>query len=277
MRPLSLFLFPLVVSLPLAGIAQGCSLTETGLQPDDAAAGDVTSPDTGPLPTNWCATTGAGHDFCADFDASLRGTEPGAWCNAVPNLANCGATEMGGTVVRDLAASTSAPASASAQTMLGGPVSKAFLTRDFPGDSHSLALAFDLQLDAVGTASAATLAGITLEIVSGVAHGVTLVATPPGDAGPNAGLTIVETRVGGGLSSTALSLTLPLKKFVRVELIVGIAPNTVTVTVDGASSSTLTIDAPGSALGRSVQLGLDLKTVDAWQAHVDDVTFDFTK
>lgn len=272
MRPISLFLFPLV-------LASGCSLTETGIQPtaSDASTSDVTVPDAGPALTNWCATTGAGHDFCADFDTSLRGMEPGAWCNAVPSGAGCGATEMGGTLARDTELLASKPASANVKTMLGGASSQAILTRDFPGDLHPLKLAFDLQIDAIGTGNSATLAAITLETMAPSSHVVSLVATRPGDAGPNAGLAVVEARLGGLPSTTTLSLSLPLNKFVRVELSIGIAPNTVTVTVDGASSSALTIDAPGSAEGRSLQLGLAMTPADTWQTHVDDVTFDFTK
>ncbi|MEO6420798.1 MAG: hypothetical protein ABIP39_15405 [Polyangiaceae bacterium] len=273
-----LALFPLILSLPLPVLASGCSLNQVGIVPgSDASTSDVIVPEAGPPPTGWCATTGTGHDFCADFDTSLRGTEPGAWCGAIANGVGCGATELGGTVTRDTALIASKPASASAQTMLGLAQSQAFLTREFPGSLHPLKLAFDVQLDAFGIGSGATLAAITLETFMGSSHGVSLVATPPGDAGPNAGLVVVESKLSGPPTQTALLLSIPPSKFVRVELVIGIAPNTVTVTVDGASSSILTIDAPGSADGRALQLGLEATPADAWAAHFDDVTFDFSK
>ena len=270
--------FPLALSIPFAGSAAGCSLDAHGIAPTvDASTADViTKPEGGPLPTNWCATIGAGHDFCADFDASLKGTEPGAWCNGV-TTGTCNSIENGGTLTLDTTASTSPPASANAKTMAGGGAAKALLTREFPGDRHPLSLAFDARVDAAAAGKTA-IAGITLENVDGNPHQVALLAAAGAtDAGAGVTLSVVEVLLGGLTRTTPLSLTLPLNTFARVEVRVGIAPNTVTVIVNGVASSPVTIDAPGSATGRAVQVGLDSTPAAAWQLHFDDVTFDFTK
>ena len=278
MKLLSL-LFPLTLSVPFAGLASGCSLDSEGIVPPapDASTADVVIlPEAAGPPTNWCATTGAGHDFCADFDASLKGTEPGAWCNGVVT-GTCGAIENGGMLTLDTAASTSAPASANAKTVTGGGSAQAFLTREFPGDLHPLSLAFDVRIDAMGTGKT-TLASITLEIVGGNSHRVVLLADPSaGDGGTGVALSIVEVPLAGAPRTTPNSLTLPLNKFVRVELRVGIAPNNVTVLINGVASNVVTIDAPGTAMGHAVLLGLGSTPAAAWQLHLDDVTFDYTK
>jgi hypothetical protein len=272
-------LSPLALSLPFALIALGCSLDAKGIVPPaDAATKDdvVTKPEAGLPATNWCSTTGAGHDFCADFDASLTGTEPGAWCNAVAT-GTCGAIENSGTLTLDTSASTSAPASANAKTTSGGGAAQGLLTREFPGDLHPLSLAFDVRIDAMDTGKTA-LASITLETVGGNAHRVVLQANPgAGDGGTSIALGIVEVPLGGEPRTTANTLTLPLNQFARVEIRVGIAPNNVTVLVNGVASNVVTIDAPGNAMGRAVELGLRSTPAAAWQLHVDDVTFDFTK
>ena len=272
-------LSPFALALAFALIPAGCSLNSEGIvAPADAATKDdvITKPEAGPPATSWCSTTGAGHDFCADFDASLTGTEPGAWCNGVAT-GMCGAIENSGTLTRDTAASTSAPASANAKTTSGGGAAQGLLTREFPGDLHPLSLAFDVRIDAMDSGKTA-LASITLETVSGDAHRVVLVANPGGsDGGTNVALSIVEVPLGGAPRTTATTTTLPLNQFARVELRVGIAPNNVTVLVNGVASNVVTIDAPGNAMGRAVELGLRSTPAAAWQLHVDDVTFDFTK
>lgn len=271
--------------LSFLSLVSGCSLdakglssaSDGGLQAKDGATSDApVSPDGGLL-TNWCSTTGAGHDFCADFDSSLKGTEPGAWCSNL-SMADCRGVEIGGMLTLDPGVSTSTPSSASAKTIVGGATSQAFLSRDFPGDLHPLKLAFDVRIDTVGTART-LIASIVLEDTGGNPHHVSLFATPAAsDAGTtDATLSVVELPLAGAARIAKLSLTLPQKKFAHVEIRVGIAPNNVTVLVDGVASSTVTIDAPGSAMGRAVQLGLESTPADAWQTHVDDVIFDFTK
>lgn len=276
-----LFLFSFV----LPGVAVACGLNAAGIVPgeqSDASSGDAPSSDvnpspdaatdadadTGPMLTNWCSTRPESHDFCADFDTSIAGSEPGAWCAPAPG--NCTLTENNGSVTLDTTTSTSPPNSAKAETMADAGAPQAFLTHEFPGDRHGVTLAFDVRVDAVGT-DTPTVASIKMEDTGGESHRIALTLDNVG------ALSLVEFRITGSQVTTPLSASLPIGTWTRVEMSVGIGPNVVDVSVAGVPSNPVTIDGTGTAMGRSVQLGLDVPSPDSWQIHIDDVTFDFTK
>jgi hypothetical protein len=236
----------------------------------DAAVMDATVVDSG---SGFCATTGASHLFCEDFDQNVPG-------KFMESISNGPAITAGSRITADTMIFVSPPQSAEVQTpalLKVGDEAEAYLVADVTAPAAGSRLNLDVNVQ-VGDGCAATSDGTTVAVVQVGTYAIAIVVS-------NAGAVVAEIQTaadGGVANERAYTFQAPMVgDWVDLGIDLDLSMHKLTLTEGGTAvlnGQSLQFAPQITTSTATLYLGAHVKDVAAVSAgcrvHVDNVLFD---